>query len=70
MIETPKPSDIKNVFALNKPQHMLSKLLWEIESLTKSLSVWTKRSEFPEPLFFAFNANDEAVSTDFAPLTR
>ena len=21
-------------------------------------------------LFFAFNANDEAVSTDFAPLTR
>jgi len=56
MAEIPKPSDIQNVFALNRPQHMLSKLLWEIDSLSKSLSVWTKRSEFPEPLFIVWNA--------------
>jgi hypothetical protein len=56
MAEIPQPSDIQNVFALNKPQHMLSKLLWEIDSLSKSLSVWTKRGEFPEPLFIVWNA--------------
>jgi hypothetical protein len=55
-VKTPPPSDIQNVFALNKPQHMLSKLLWEIESLSKSLSVWTQRGEFPEPLFIVWNA--------------
>jgi hypothetical protein len=55
MTEIPKPSDIQNVFALNKPQHMLSKLLWEIDSLSKSLSVWTQRGEFPEPLFIVWN---------------
>lgn len=54
--EAPKPSDIQNVFGLNKPQHMLSKLLWEIDNLSRSLSVWTKRGEFPEPLFIAYNA--------------
>lgn len=56
MAEIPAPSDIQNVFALNKPQHMLSKLVWEMESLSKSLSVWTQRGEFPEPLFIAWNA--------------
>jgi hypothetical protein len=56
MREIPKPSDIQNVFALNKPQHMLSKLLWEIDSLSRSLSVWTKRTEFPTPLFIVWNA--------------
>jgi hypothetical protein len=55
-MELPQPSDIQNVFALNKPQHMLSKLLWELDSLSKSLSVWTKKTEFPEPLFVAWNA--------------
>lgn len=55
-MEAPRPSDIQNVFALNKPQHMLSKLLWEIEHLSSSLSVWTKRTEFPEPLFIVWNA--------------
>jgi len=35
---------------------MLSKLLWEIDGLSRSLSVWTKRTEFPEPLFIAWNA--------------
>jgi hypothetical protein len=56
MFEPPKPSEIQNVFALNKPQHMLSKLLWEIDRLSTSLSVWTKRTEFPEPLFIVWNA--------------
>jgi hypothetical protein len=55
-VKIPPPSDIQNVFALNKPQHMLSKLLWEIDNLSKSLSVWTPRGEFPEPLFFVWNA--------------
>lgn len=55
-MDVPKSSDIQNVFALNKPQHMLSKLLWEIDCLSRSLSVWTKRSEFPEPLFIVWNA--------------
>jgi hypothetical protein len=55
-MEIPKPSDIQNVFALNKPQHMLSKLLWEIDGLSRSLSVWTKKTEFPTPLFIVWNA--------------
>jgi hypothetical protein len=29
-----KPSPIENVFAMSEPQHMLSKLLWEIDGLT------------------------------------
>jgi hypothetical protein len=55
MMEVPTPSDIQNVFALNKPQHMLSKLLWELDCLSNSLSVWTKRTEFPTPLFIVWN---------------
>jgi hypothetical protein len=55
-MEIPEPSDIQNVFALNKPQHMLSKLLWEIDSLSRALSVWTKKTEFPAPLFIVWNA--------------
>jgi hypothetical protein len=50
MAEIPQPSDIQNVFALNKPQHMLSKFLWEIDSLSKSLSVFGRReASFPNP---------------------
>ena len=55
MVEAIKPSDIPNVFGLNEPQHMLSKLYFEIMKLMDSLSVWTKCKEFPEPLFIAFN---------------
>ena len=55
MVEPPKPSDIPNVFGLNEPQHMVSKLYFEILELMESLSVWTKSGEFPEPLFIAFN---------------
>lgn len=56
MIEIPRQSDIQNVFAMHEPQHMLSKLLWEIDKLITSLSVWTKNEGFPEPIFIAFNA--------------
>jgi len=72
MAEIPKPSDIQNVFALNKPQHMLSKLLWEIDSLSKSLSVWTKRSEFPEPLllFGTLPSPPGIIQTGYGNLTR
>ena len=56
MIEVPKPTDIPNVFGLSQPQHMVSKLYFEIMKLMDSLSVWTKGQEFPEPLFIAFNA--------------
>ena len=62
MAEIPKPSDIKNVFALNEPQHMVSKLLWEIDSFSRSLSVWTKSDGFPEPLFIVWNAAITASS--------
>jgi hypothetical protein len=55
VIELPKPSDITNVFGLSEPQHMLSKLYFEIMKLLDSMSVWTERREFPEPLFIAFN---------------
>jgi hypothetical protein len=34
---------------------MVAKLYFEIMKLMDSLSVWTKSSEFPEPLFIAFN---------------
>lgn len=55
MGDSSKPSDIPNVFGLNQPQHMLTKLYVEIMRLTDSLSVWTKNEAFPEPLFLAFN---------------
>src|SRR5580693_1957546 len=38
----PPPSDIPNVFGMNEPQHMLTKLYVEIWDLSASLSVWTK----------------------------
>jgi hypothetical protein len=55
LVEPPKPSDIPNVFGLSEPQHMVSKLYFEIMKLMDSMSVWTERREFPEPLFIAFN---------------
>ena len=55
MAETPKPSDIQNVLALNKPQHMLSKLLWEIFHMTNSMSVHEDNGQSPEPIIWAFN---------------
>ena len=55
MVEAPKPSDIPNVFGLSQPQHLMSKLYYELQQLMDSLSVWTKSGSFPEPLFIAFN---------------
>jgi hypothetical protein len=40
MAEAPKPSEIKNVLAMDDPQQMLAKLLWEIHELTEAMSVW------------------------------
>jgi hypothetical protein len=55
MAEAPPPSDIPNVFGMNEPQHMLTKLYVEISDLSTSLSVWTKSESFPRPLFIAWN---------------
>jgi hypothetical protein len=56
MTEAPKPSGISNVLALNDPQQMLAKLLWEIRELNKAMSVWVDNEEFPVAIFIAFNA--------------
>jgi hypothetical protein len=42
MALAPKLSPISNVFGLNEPQHMISKLYFELLKLMDSLSVWTK----------------------------
>jgi hypothetical protein len=55
MAEAPPPSEIPNVFGMNEPQHMLTKLYVEIQDLSTSLSVWTKSEAFPRPLFIAWN---------------
>ena len=55
MSQAPKQSDIQNVFAMNEPQHMLSKLFWEIEGLSNAMSVWKDNEQFPEAIFRAFN---------------
>jgi hypothetical protein len=55
MAAAPPPSDIPNVFGMNEPQHMLTKLYVEIWDLSASLSVWTKSESFPRPLFIAWN---------------
>jgi hypothetical protein len=55
MVEVPKPSDITNVFGLNNPQHMYTKMMVELTNLQTALSVWTKNEPYPEPLFIAFN---------------
>src|ERR1700674_5774671 len=56
MVEPPTPSEIQNVLALDDPQQMLSKLLWEIRELTDAMSVWVDNEEFPVAIFIAFNA--------------
>src|SRR5216684_5210834 len=55
MAAAPPPSDIPNVFGMDEPQHMLTKLYVEIWDLSTSLSVWTKSESFPRPLFIAWN---------------
>ena len=71
MLGAPKESDIQNVFAMNEPQHMLSKLLWEIDGLNRSLSVWTRTEGFPTAIFAAFNTAVTAWHiTDWLWLSR
>jgi len=36
MAEAPPPSDIPNVFGMNEPQHMLTKLYVELHDLSTS----------------------------------
>lgn len=55
MAEPPPPSTIKNVLAMDDPQQMVAKLLWEIRELTTSMSVWVDNEEFPIAVFIAFN---------------
>jgi hypothetical protein len=55
MVQAPKPNDISNVFAMHQPQHMMAKLVWELETLMKSTSVWTDNKGYAAPIFAAFN---------------
>jgi hypothetical protein len=54
MVETPKASEIPNVFAMNEPQHMWVKLAWELEHLTTCMSVWEEEEPYSEAIFRAF----------------
>jgi hypothetical protein len=56
MAEAPKRSEIQNVLAMDDPQQMVAKLLWEIRELTSAMSVWVDNEEFPVAIFTAFNA--------------
>jgi hypothetical protein len=56
MAEAPKPSEIQNVLAMDDPQQLLAKLLWEIQCLTDAMSVWVDNEAFPVAIFTAFNA--------------
>ena len=55
MVEAPKPSDISNVFGLNNPQHIYTKLVVEVNHFMTAQSVWTKNEPYPEALFVGFN---------------
>ncbi len=55
MVEQPKQSGIPNVFGMDHPQHMFTKLAWELNALMNSMSVWKDNEAAPEPLFHAFN---------------
>jgi hypothetical protein len=56
VVEAPKPSEIQNVLAMDDPQQMLAKLLWEIDRLATNMSVWADNEPFPVAIFTAFNA--------------
>lgn len=55
MVVVPKPSSLKNVFGLNDPQHMYTKLLTEIVDLQDAQSTWTQNEPYPKALFLAYN---------------
>lgn len=56
MAEPPKASELHNVIAMDDPQQLLAKLLWEIQQLTLAMSVWEDNEQFPKAVFIAFNA--------------
>jgi hypothetical protein len=56
MAEAPTQVGIQNVLAMDDPQQMLAKLLWEIDHLTHEMSVWKDNEPFPAAVFMAFNA--------------
>ena len=56
MAETPKPSELQNVFAMDKPEHMLRKLFWEFNMFMKAMSVPHDDKQWPDAaIFIAFN---------------
>jgi hypothetical protein len=55
MMTIPPPSDVTNVFAMSQPAHMLQKLFWEWQLLSRSLSPWTDNEGHPAHVFAAFN---------------
>ena len=62
MAEPPKPSDIPNVFGLNEPQHMLSKLYFEIMKLMDSLSAWDKEQGVSRTPFHCLQCRRNGVA--------
>jgi hypothetical protein len=55
MVDQPKQSAIPNVFGMDHPQHMFTKLAWELNALMDSMSVWKDNEAAPHSLFMAFN---------------
>jgi len=55
MVKTPKPSSLTNVFGLDNPQHIFTKIVVDVWRFQDSMSIWTKNEPFPDPLFMAFN---------------
>jgi hypothetical protein len=54
-VDAPKPSSLTNVFGLDNPQHIYTKMMVELMRFQDASSVWTKNEPFPESLFIAFN---------------
>lgn len=52
MVEQPKQSEISNVFGMDHPQHMWTKLAWELNDLMNSMYDWKNNKVAPEPLLF------------------
>jgi hypothetical protein len=55
MSQVAEPSSISNVIAMNEPQHMWHKLVWELHYLINSMSVWEDDGGNPAQVFRAFN---------------
>jgi hypothetical protein len=55
MADAPKPGSLTNVFGLDKPQHIYTKMMVEIMRFQDALSEWSKNEPYPDALFIAFN---------------